>query len=1074
MDSILDLCKPRPEILAGTFNPEVFTAALSPIIEFYRGNKGIVDNPYTDARFFFEEATYPTQGLCSVLAEVFGRLAGDLTVPAIHRLETAFGGGKTHALIAAAHIAYKGTELQDVTANILPRKYLPEPGSISVVGIGGEEIEVHKPRGEALVPYTLWGEIAYQIGGEELYREVEADVSSYAAPGKTYFEKVFDGRRVLIMLDELAQYAARLEAARPDGASQLAAFLMALHGYARNHAGIAILLTLASATDAFNKQTQRLAELVSQVRGDEVSEDDALGIGEKAVRGVTSVVARDAVQIIPVQASEISSVLAKRLFVFVDRDKAHAVVDEYMEMYTRNSAFLPEEATSTYFKDRMLASYPFHPTLVDFLNNKLADAENFQGTRGVLRVLALVVRSLWEKQQQVPMIHTCHLDLRAERVVNEILGRTGSSDLLFILNADVGGVDTGTLEGGLSNAEMADRKNPHPQGYPLYEYTWKTVFLQSLVGREEGIESKILGITEPEALFSVSFPGLTPPQVRKALEAISETAFYLRFEQGKYYANENPTINSVLARIRKTVQGDQIENLLQTAARKIIIEDQGPFHVEHDVTQPEHLPDDKNKPVLGVVSLAAETIDLEAMVTTKGLNRPRERQNLILLLVPETVTVRSLTQQQVVNSEDAKIREARHWIQDLARQVKAMRILAEKPQSYGVNPQRIQEEGFRNRHAEREQALDTAVASVYTSLYYPSAEGHVVRREIKTGGGEGGAPFIEQIRKILITDGKLLTGESTTQADLLSLNKLIFSTTDTVTLEQLWTNFCCKRSWPVLESYSAFEQIVRAGVQKGSWYVFRMGSEEKIKPEELYHQDNIVPLSVTLPAKGYSLITPQGAKQRGWTETDRVDPAKIRAGISRIIAQKGLSTVESIANEVVEQYGEVGTQEIQETVSSLVKEDRLYACQGSPEQEEKPDLISGAAAVLYTAQPDDVIITPAEAARRGWITAERPSLDLMGKEGAKKLLPLLGRLGSLYNKGAQSVIDYLELVDLCLPGGGLLTLRLEEVPPESMKTLDELFEVLDGLIDKEESAEAFLKITDPDEKCLLIRELQKE
>ena len=292
-------------------------------------------------------------------------------------------------------------------------------------------------------------------------------------------------------------------------------FLMALHGYARNHAGIAILLTLASATDAFNKQTQRLAELVSQVRGDEVSEDDALGIGEKAVRGVTSVVARDAVQIIPVQASEISSVLAKRLFVFVDRDKAHAVVDEYMEMYTRNSAFLPEEATSTYFKDRMLASYPFHPTLVDFLNNKLADAENFQGTRGVLRVLALVVRSLWEKQQQVPMIHTCHLDLRAERVVNEILGRTGSSDLLFILNADVGGVDTGTLEGGLSNAEMADRKNPHPQGYPLYEYTWKTVFLQSLVGREEGIESKILGITEPEALFSVSFPGLTPLRCAK-------------------------------------------------------------------------------------------------------------------------------------------------------------------------------------------------------------------------------------------------------------------------------------------------------------------------------------------------------------------------------------------------------------------------------------------------------------------------------------------------------------------------------------------------------------------------------
>ncbi len=315
MSSILNFCKPRPEILAGTFNPEVFTASLSPIIEYYRGNQSIMDNIYTDATLFFKEATYPTQGLCSVLSEVFGRLAGDMTVPAIHRLETAFGGGKTHALIATTHIAYKGTELQEVTENILDKKLLPTPGSIVVVGVGGEEIEVHKPKGEALIPYTLWGEIAYQVGGEALYREVEEDASSYAAPGKTYFEKVFTGRKVIIMLDELAQYAARLEAARHDGANQLAAFLMALHSYARNHAGVALLLTLASATDAFSKQTQRLAELISQVRGDEVDEDDALSIGEKAIKGVASVVARDAVQITPVQAGEISSVLAKRLFI---------------------------------------------------------------------------------------------------------------------------------------------------------------------------------------------------------------------------------------------------------------------------------------------------------------------------------------------------------------------------------------------------------------------------------------------------------------------------------------------------------------------------------------------------------------------------------------------------------------------------------------------------------------------------------------------------------------------------------------------------------------------------------------
>src|SRR5690606_6422936 len=247
-----------------------------------------------------------------------------------------------------------------------------DPGSVSVVGIAGDEIPVHKPQGEALVPYTLWGEIAYQIGGEELYAEVEAEATSYAAPGKPYFDKVFGGRKVLIMLDELAQYAARLEAARPDGAGQLAAFLMTLHGYARNHPGIAVVMTLASAADAFARQTKQLAQLISKVRGETVSEDDALIIGEQAVKGVASVVARDAVQITPVQAAEISSVFAKRLFVSVDREAAQAVAEEYMQMYRRNSSMLPDEAVSESYRQRMIAHYPFHPTLVDFLNVKLA------------------------------------------------------------------------------------------------------------------------------------------------------------------------------------------------------------------------------------------------------------------------------------------------------------------------------------------------------------------------------------------------------------------------------------------------------------------------------------------------------------------------------------------------------------------------------------------------------------------------------------------------------------------------------------------------------------------------------
>jgi len=1073
--SVLDTCKPRPEILAGTFNPEVFTASLSPIIEYYRSGRGVIDSIYTNAELFFREATYPTQGLRLTLAEVFGRIAGDMTVPAIHRLETAFGGGKTHTLIACTHIAHKGKKLRGIIQDILDPELLPEPGSVAVVGVAGDEVPVHRPKGNALVPYTLWGEIAYQIGGEKLYREVEDDANSHAAPGKTYFDRVFANRKVIIMLDELAQYAARLEAARPDGASQLAAFLMALHGYARNHPGIAVVLTLASATDAFAKQTEYLAKLISQVRGEEVSEDDALGIGEKAVKGVTSVVARDAVQITPVQAAEISSVLAKRLFVSVDRDAARATAEEYMQMYRRNATLLPEEASSEDFKDRMVATYPFHPTLVDFLNKKLANAENFQGTRGVLRVLSLAVRSLWLNQQNVPMVHACHLDLRSDRVVNEILGRTGSSDLLFVLNADVGSVDTGTLEGGHSNAELADRRNPHPEGHPLYEYTWKTVFLHSLVGREEGLDSKIFGLTESEALLCVSFPGLTPPQVRTALQEINESAFYLRYEQGKYFASDEPTINSVLARIRKTLNADQVKELLETTARKIVTGSSGLFHIEHDVSLPEHLPDGKGRPVLGVVSLTAETVDVEAMVTTKGVNKPREQQNLIFILVPETVTVRGTNEQEgLFKGQSVLAQDARQRIERIARQVKAMRVLINKPQSYGVNPRRLEDEDFRKRYAEREQALLTAVSNIYTSLYYPSTGGHIVRKEIKTAGGEGGMPFIELIRDVLIKDGKLLTSRNTTRADLLNLSKLFFEHGDTVTLEKLRENFSCVRSWPVLENSGVFEQIVRAGVQKGVWCVFRMGAEDNVKPEEFYHQENEIPMGVNLAAKGYGLITPQGAKQRGWTETQRVDPAKVRDDVISMVAQSGVSTVEKVSESVVEKYGEVPAKDFEEAVVTLVRNDRLFAFRGTPDQKEKPDLIHGTGAALYTPQPGDVLITPAKAAELGWITVRQRSLNLAGKEGAEKLLPLLRRLGSIYNRGAKSTIDNMDLVDLELPEGGTLRIQLTNVTPGSMKALGELFEVLDGVAKKGERTEAFLEIVDPDDDCPFIQEIKNE
>lgn len=81
MKTVMEACTPRGSILQGTFNPEVFTAALGPVMQFYRSGSGAIDSIYTDAEAFFREATYPTEGMRQTLSSVFRRIAGALHLP---------------------------------------------------------------------------------------------------------------------------------------------------------------------------------------------------------------------------------------------------------------------------------------------------------------------------------------------------------------------------------------------------------------------------------------------------------------------------------------------------------------------------------------------------------------------------------------------------------------------------------------------------------------------------------------------------------------------------------------------------------------------------------------------------------------------------------------------------------------------------------------------------------------------------------------------------------------------------------------------------------------------------------
>jgi len=1078
MKSILETCVPRKDLVEGNFNPEVFTASLKQVVEHYRTKAGSLDNLYTNPDLFFTEGTYPTDGMKAVLREVFGRISGDTQYPAIHRLETSFGGGKTHTLIACAHLAHRGNELAKVAAEMIESSLLPEPGSVSVVGIPGDTLPVHQVKGQHLTPSTLWGEIAFQVGGEELYKTVRQEAESIAAPGEGFFEAVFGGKKALIMLDELAQYAARLEAARPKGAEQLAAFLMGLHGYARTRAGVAIVLTLASKADAFSGQTAQLQKLLSDVQGAELSADEALSIAERAERDARSVVARDAVAHTPVQPSEISRVLARRLFASIDTGAARETAAEYTALYRKHEGTLPEAANRDGVEDLIAAHYPFHPTFIGFLNGKLATVENFQGTRGVLRVLSLAVRNLWKNKTAAPMVHTCHLDMHDARIADEIIARTGSSDLLAVLNTDVGGVDTGTIEGGRSNAQLADEANRHPEGFPMFEWTWKTVFLHSLVGQGYGLDSNSFGLTEADALFECSFPGLTPPQVLTALKEIEKRAFYLRDREGRYYASLDPSVNQALAKIRGTLKAKEIEDLLNATTGKLVKSDGRTFSVHTEIVDPGQIPDGKGIPHLGLIALDADEIEIDPFVTTKSGGAPRLQQNLVFLLVPDTVAVKGAHDGELPPLSESRRRaeRSRSRIEDLAKQVLAMRKLKGSPQKWGITPAKLEESDLAARSSERELALVTAVGGTYSSLYFPSSSGHVVRKEIKTTGAEGGTDVMHAIREVLLTEGELVLAEHTATSDLLNLGKLFFQHADTISFAQLRRNFCEKRQWPVLEAPTVLDRIAVAGANQGQWCLYRMGSDEDTRPAEIYTRDGKeVPLGLDLSPEGWSVVSIPGAKKRGWLETAAtIDKAKLLKTIEETVSGSvGAITVAETKEQVSSKLGDVDDGVFKELIADVLQRKRFVSYTGKKEQTAKPSkLIGGADAILHTPKDDDILLTKADAAERGWIEPETTRFTLDGDGAASVLLPLLGKLGSLYTKGAKSGIDLLQIGELVLPGGGTLRLDIVGATPETMKQLDEFFEVLADKVEAGPDTYATVEINDPAPGCALVEKLR--
>ncbi len=174
--------------------------------------EGRAPQVYQDPHIFFAN-TFPTDGIKTLIREAFGRLTQQSAGSPVIRLETSFGGGKNHDQIALWHIGKQGIKIEGLD-RFVDLNYIPK-SAVQVAAIDGRDLDpengiFHQEIG--LTTYTIWGEIAYQVGGVEGYELLKGSDRSGISPGSSILERLIKEQPTIIIIDEIARHLSSAKA----------------------------------------------------------------------------------------------------------------------------------------------------------------------------------------------------------------------------------------------------------------------------------------------------------------------------------------------------------------------------------------------------------------------------------------------------------------------------------------------------------------------------------------------------------------------------------------------------------------------------------------------------------------------------------------------------------------------------------------------------------------------------------------------------------------------------------------------------------------------------------------------
>ena len=678
--TIFETCQPRGDVLKGAIADADFAADLASVVN------GRASAEYLDPVRFFAD-TYPTRGLKNLLANVCRRLTGaGGEVASIFRLDTAYGGGKTHGLIALAHAARGLTEVPNVAEFIDPS--LIPAGPVRVAAFDGENADPANGRsmGNGVLAYTPWGEIAFALAGKDGYARVRTSDENRVAPGAETLRELFGGEPTLILLDELSVYLRKVRRL-DDARDQLTAFLTSLFKAVEGAPNAALVYTLAigkdgRATDAYSDENRFIAEHMAEVE---------------------SVSARKATLLNPTEEDETVQVLRRRLFETIDEAGTGAAVEAYRELWSAHRDSLTGEAARPETVETFRSSYPLHPEVLETLTGKTATLGNFQRVRGMLRLLARTIAHLWqERPGDATAIHLHHVDPGHEPIRQEIVTRLGQSAYLPAIANDVaaGGTESSAL------AQEIDAE--HHGGLPPYAaYTARTIFLHTLA-----FNDPLKGLPPEQLRYSILGPATDISFIEEARRKFIADSAYLDDRPGapmRFLAEAN--LRQIIRREERHVDAGQARAELNDRIRSIfegktfdpVLFPGGPFDVPDEVGD--------GRPKLIVLSYDAVTIGSSVEGVPELVERIYSRKG------SEGSALRALRNNLVFAVADDARKD------DMRRKTSHRLALLElkKPERQGELAEH-QQAKVRELAARSEQELAIAIQQCYRHVFYPSRD----------------------------------------------------------------------------------------------------------------------------------------------------------------------------------------------------------------------------------------------------------------------------------------------------------------------------------------------------------------